>query len=109
MLGRGLRGTARGWPGHRSTDQHGQGGLRASRAEGTQTDGQQGAQRDCVNDVSMGSEASEGHITYVHVEVFDATEGLQCVAVRNFHVEGALHVDPCTNFLCKVFPDDDDL
>jgi hypothetical protein len=30
-------------------------------------------ERDCVDDVSM---ASEGHITYVNVEAFDATEGL---------------------------------
>jgi hypothetical protein len=45
----------------------------------------------------------EGHITYVHIKVLGPTKGAGRAAVRAFHAEGALCVDPSADFLCDVF------
>jgi hypothetical protein len=66
------------------------------------------SERGRVNNVGVGVD-SEGHITYMHVDVFGATEGARCAAVHAFQTEGALDVDPRADFLYEVFPDDDDL
>jgi hypothetical protein len=60
----------------------------------------------CANDMCV---YGEEHITYAHIKVLGTTKCAGRAAVRTFHAEGALCVDPRADFLCYVSPYDDDL
>src|SRR5713226_2355772 len=50
-----------------------------------------------------------GLLMYMHVEVFSASKSVGSAAICTFHVESELCVDSCTDFLCEVFPYDNNL
>jgi hypothetical protein len=60
----------------------------------------------CSNDMSMNG---EGYVTNTHFEVFCTSEGVGGAAGCAFHAEDTLRVDLCANFLCKIFPNNNDL
>jgi hypothetical protein len=60
----------------------------------------------CTDDVSLNS---KGYVTDTHDEVLSAPDSMRGTAIRAFHAEGVLFIDPHVDFFCKAFSDDDDL
>lgn len=60
----------------------------------------------CTNNMSVNGERD---VTYAHWKVFCTSKGARGAAVRAFHGEGTLCVDPRADFLCEVFSNDDNL
>ena len=52
---------------------------------------------------------SKRHITNMHIEVLCTSKNVRGAAICAFHMEGALGIDPSTNFLYEIFSDDNNL